>query len=122
MNRRGLVRAALALLIVTPAKATSALSFEADGTLIDIGVGDASKPVIVGLDFAGPGDRQPTALPMRWVQVKTFDPRRRVLRLSFRNRGSATLPASFELSVHQNAGTLQIGPRTRAGRFHWGDE
>lgn len=77
--------AAIAISASTGAQATSSLSFESQGYLLDIVVGDASKPIISSLSLAKPGSRQITTLPMQQVKVEIFDIKQEVLFLRFKN-------------------------------------
>lgn len=112
--------AAIAIGAFTSAQATSSLSFESQGYLLDIVVGDASKPMIASLSLAKPGSRQITILPMQQVEVDIFDTTQKVLLLRFKNPGDATLPESFLLTVKNDAGTLRIGEKSLGGSFSWG--
>jgi hypothetical protein len=112
--------AVMALAVATSAQATSSLSFEAEGYLLDIVVGDASGPVVSSLGIARPGSRTITSLPMHQVRVEVFDTRQRVLLLRFENPGNETLPESFLLTVKDGVGTLGIGGRALIGSFSWG--
>lgn len=114
------IAAALAL-ACAGAQATSSLSFEAQGYLIDIVVGDAAGPAVSQLSIARPGGTQPTALPLRDVTVQTLDARRQILRLRYRARPADAAPSpSFQLRVRGDKGTLDIGGQSLAGRFSWG--
>jgi hypothetical protein len=118
---RPLIAAAvMTILAATSAQATSSLSFEGQGYLVDIVVGDASTPIIASLGVAQPASRQIVSLPMHLVRVEIFDSRQKVLLLRFSNRGDATLPESFLLTVKGDVGTLKIGGKPVAGRFDWG--
>lgn len=118
--RLSIVAAAMALLVSTGAHATSSLSFEADGYLIDIVVGDTSQPVVSSLSIALPGSKQPVSLPMQGVKVQIFEPGQKVLLLSFKNSGDAGLPSSFLLTVKDDVGTLKMSGRSLVGSFSWG--
>lgn len=112
--------AAMTITVATSAHATSSLSFEADGYLLDIVVGDTSKPVISSLGIAKPGSRTITSIPMHRVRVEIFDTTQRVLLLGFKSPGDETLPESFLLTVKDGVGTLRIGERVMVGSFSWG--
>lgn len=118
--RSFIAAAAMAIMVSSSAHATSSLSFETNGYLIDIVVGDASKPVVSNLSIAKPGSKQPTSLPMRLVKVDIFETKHRVLLLTFKNPGDSALPGSFRLTVRGDAGTLEIGEQSLVGRFSWG--
>lgn len=112
--------AALAMMVCTSAHATGSLSFEAEGYLLDIVVGETSSPIVSSVSIAGPGARQATSLPMRRVKVGIFDTRRKILLLTFRNPGDPMLPENFRLTVKNDVGTLRIGAKSLVGRFSWG--
>jgi hypothetical protein len=114
------VAATIAIVVSASAHATSSLSFEADGYLIDIVVGDTSEPVVFDLSMAKPGSKQPTSLPMQLVKVDVFETTQRALFLTFKNPGDPALPASFRLTVRGDTGTLEIGEQSLVGRFSWG--
>ncbi len=111
--------AVIAITASTGAQATSSISFESQSYLLDIVVGDASKPIISSLSIAKPESKQSTTLPMLFVKVVVFDAKQKVLRLSFKNPGNATLPESFLLTVKEEVGTLRIGGKSQVGRFSW---
>lgn len=102
------------------AHATSSLSFEADGYLIDIVVGYSSKPVVSKLNIVRPGGKEPEALPMQMVVVEIFDAQQKVLVLDFKNPGNSGLPESFRLTVRHDVGILKMGEKSLAGSFSWG--
>ncbi len=114
-----LTGAVLAIMACTSAHATGSISFEAKGYLVDIVVGETSRPIVAGVSFAGPGSRQAMSLPMGRVKVDNFDTRRKTLALTFRNPGDPTLPENFRLTVRNEAGTLRIGAKSLPGRFSW---
>jgi hypothetical protein len=117
--RSFLVAAAL-VTVVSSAHATSSLSFEAEGYLLDMVVGDDSRPIVSGLNIAMPGSQQATSIPMRLVKIEIFDTRQKILLLGFQNPGDATLPEGFRLTVKNDAGTLRIGGKSLRGNFSWG--
>lgn len=118
---RSLIAAtAIAISASTSAHATSSLSFESQGYLLDIVVGDASKPIISSMSLAKPGSRQIAILPMQQVKVEIFDTKQKVLLLRFKNPGDTALPESFLLTVKDDAGTLRIGEKSLVGSFSWG--
>jgi hypothetical protein len=112
--------AVMTLTAATSAQATSSLAFEAQGYLLDIVVGDASKPIVASLSLAKPDSKQMTLLPMQQVKVVIFDSKQKVLLLRFTNPGDTTLPESFLLTVKDHVGTLRIGEKSLAGSFSWG--
>lgn len=112
--------AAMTIMASTSVQATSSISFEGQGYLLDIVVGDASQPIISSLSITKPGGKQSFSLPMQRVRVEIFDTKQRVLLLRFSNPGDGTLPESFLLTVKNDVGTLRIGGKPLVGSFTWG--
>ena len=106
--RSGLIAAVIAVGVCSHAGATSNLSFEGQGHLLDLVVGDSSGPVIASLSMATPGHAQRVELPARHLRTEVFDTQRRVLLLRFDNPGDPALPASFSLMVRGDAGVLVL--------------
>ncbi|MGE0497519.1 MAG: hypothetical protein AB7I35_08160 [Ramlibacter sp.] len=102
------------------AQATSSVSFEARGYLLDFVVGDDSRPAIAGLSFAAPGSTRAVQIPLRHLKVESFDTRHKTVLLRFSNPGDAALPADFSLTVRGDAGVLRINGQSFTGRFSWG--
>jgi hypothetical protein len=102
------------------AQATSAVSFEAEGYLLDIVVGNDSRPVVAGLKFAGPGGVRGVEIPLRHLKIDAFDEKQKILLLRFTNPGDAALPKDFSLTVENVVGVLKIEGRSISGRFSWG--
>lgn len=118
--RSSLVAAILALGACGSALATSSVSFEAQGYLLDFVVGSDSRPTVAGLSFAGPGSVRGVEIPMRHLRIQTFDTTQKILLLRFTNPGDSRLPKDFTLTVRNDAGVLQIEGKAMAGRFSWG--
>lgn len=118
--RSSLIAAALVLATFGSAFATSSVSFEAQGYLLDVVIGDDSRPAVAGLSFAAPGSVRGVELPMRHVRIEAFDTAQKVLLLRFTNPGDSTLPQDFSLAVRNDAGVLRIDGKSIAGRFAWG--
>jgi hypothetical protein len=119
--RSFIAAAVLVIMGLTSAQATSSLSFEVGGYLIDIVVGDASGPVISGVSIAEPGGQHPTSIPIQLVRVEVFDVERKVLLLRFdKPAADSTLSASFLLSVKGDVGILKVGEKSLSGSASWG--
>lgn len=118
--RSRFIAAALAISACACALATSAISFEAEGYLLDIVVGDDSRPSIAGLSIMMPGNARRVVIPMHHLKVEAFDTRQKVLLLGFSNPGDPALPKDFFLSVRNDAGVLKIDGKSVSGRFSWG--
>ena len=115
-----LIAAAAVISACAVAQATSSVSFEAEGYLLDIVVGGDSRPSIAGLSIATPGSSRSVEIPVRHFKVEAFDTTQKVLLLRFTNPGDPNLPGDFFLSVRNDAGILQIQGKSVAGRFSWG--
>jgi hypothetical protein len=100
--------------------ATSAVSFEAEGYLLDIVVGNDSRPVVAGLKFAVPGAMQGVEVPLRHLRVDAFDEKQKILLLRFTNPADPALPKDFSLAVRNDVGVLSIDGKSISGRFSWG--
>lgn len=100
--------------------ATSAVSFEAEGYLLDIVVGNDSRPVVAGLKFAAPGAMRGVEVPLRHLRVDVFDEKQKILLLRFTNPGDPALPRDFSLAVRNDVGVLKINDKSISGRFSWG--
>ena len=115
-----LIATAVAISACATALATSSVSFEAEGYLLDIVVGGDSRPSIAGLSIAAPGSARSVVIPVHHLKVEAFDTTQRVLLLRFTNPGDSQLPGDFFLSVRNDAGILQIQGKSVVGRFSWG--
>jgi hypothetical protein len=100
--------------------ATSAVSFEAEGYILDIAVGDDSLPAVAGLSFAGPGSVRSVEIPLRYLRIDAFDAKQKILLIRFTNPGDPTLPKDFSLAVRNDVGVLKIEGRSISDRFAWG--
>ena len=118
--RSSLIAAAFVVGAFGSAFATNAVSFEAQGYLLDFTVGDDSQPTVAGLSFAAPGGVRAVEIPMRHLRIETFDTGQKVLLLRFTNPGDPKLPKDFSLAVRNDAGVLHIDGKSIAGRFAWG--
>jgi hypothetical protein len=118
--RSSLVAAAVVLGACGSALATSSVSFEAQGYLLDIVVGGDSRPTVTGLSFATPGSGRGVEIPMRHLRIGAFDTQQKILLLRFTNPGDSKLPKDFSLAVRNDAGVLRIEGKSIAGRFSWG--
>lgn len=118
--RSPLIAVAVAISACATALATSSVSFEAQGYLLDIVVGGDSRPSVATLSLAMPGSTQSVVIPMPHIKVEAFDTQQKVLLLRFTNPGDSTLPKDFFLSVRNDAGVLTIGGKSISGRFSWG--
>ena len=102
------------------AHATSAVSFEADGYLLDIVVGNDSRPAVAGLSFAAPGSVRSIEIPLRHLSIDAFDTKQKILLLRFTNPADPKLPKDFSLAVRNDVGVLKIEGKSISGRFSWG--
>jgi hypothetical protein len=120
LMRSSLIAIVLALGACLGAHATSSVSFEAEGYLLDIVVGSNSRPVVAGLSFAAPGSVRSTEIPLRHLKVDAFDEKQKILLLRFTNPGDPALPKDFSLAVRNDVGVLNIDGKSISGRFFWG--
>ena len=122
-DMRGLHSIAIvALLLVgamSPALATSSLSFVGDGYWIDMEIGHDVAPVISSIRFHRPGDPKGVRLVRRDVTVESFDTRRRILVMHFRGSQGSDAVDPFTLSVHGEQAILETSGRKIASRFNW---
>ena len=118
--RSQFIAAAVAIGACAAVQATSSISFEAEGYLLDIVVGGDSRPSIAGLSMAMPGSAHSVEIPASQLKVEAFDATQKVLLLRFTNPGDSQLPGDFFLSVRNDAGVLQIQGKSAVGRFSWG--
>ena len=117
---RGLIAAAITISACATTQASSSVSFEAEGYLLDIVVGGDKQPSIAGLSIAMPGSARGVVIPVRHLKVEAFDTMQKVLLLRFTNPGDSQLPGDFFLTVRNDAGILQIQGQSVVGRFFWG--
>lgn len=102
------------------AHATSAVSFEAEGYLLDIVIGDDSRPAVAGLSFAAPGSVRSIEIPLHHLSIDAFDAGQKILLLRFTNPADPALPKDFSLAVRNETGILKIESKSISGRFSWG--
>lgn len=118
--RSSLIAIAFTLGTCASAFATSAVSFEAGGYVLDITVGDDSRPALAGLSFAAPGSVRSIEIPLRHLKIDTFDAKQKILLLRFTNPADPAWPKDFSLTVRNDVGVLKIEGRSISGRFSWG--
>lgn len=102
------------------AHATSAVSFEAEGYLLDIVVGNDSRSAVASLSFAAPGSVRSVEIPLRHLRIDAFDTEQKILLLRFTNPSDPALPKNFSLAVRNDVGVLKIEGKSISGRFSWG--
>jgi hypothetical protein len=102
------------------AHATSTVSFEAEGYILDIVIGNDSRPAVAGLGFAAPGSVRSIEIPLRHLSIDAFDAKQKILLLRFTNPADPALPRDFSLAVRNDVGVLKIEGRPISGRFSWG--
>ena len=112
---------ALAFTLAAPASAyaTTAVSFEAEGYVLDIVIGDDSRPAVAGLSFAAPGSVRSIEIPLRHLSIDAFDAKQKILLLRFTNPADPALPKNFSLAVRNDVGVLKIEGKSISGRFSW---
>jgi hypothetical protein len=116
---RRFAQAALALVmcgLLRVASATSSLSFDGGGYVIDLEIGDDAMPVVAAVHFHAPGDTRGVVLARATWRVIAFEPRRQ--RLLLRHDGDSAVPA-FTLSVRHREAQLVIGGRRVRASFGW---
>ncbi|KLD69613.1 hypothetical protein [Xanthomonas pisi] len=79
-------------------------------------VGSDRRPVIASIDFQAPGDNKGVLLRGSF-QVKTFDTKRRILRLIY--AGHDTRVPAFTLVVLANKSTLTVNGKQINSSFSW---
>ena len=99
------------------ASATSSLSFDGGGFVIDLEIGDDVKPMVAAVHFHAPGDAQGVVLARETWRVVAFEPRRQ--RLVLQHDDAAAVPA-FSLSVQRGDAVLVIDGRRVHASFDWG--
>lgn len=113
-------RMALALVLcglLQVASATSSLSFDGGGYVIDFEIGDDARPVVAAVHFHAPGDALGVVLARATWRVIAFQPHAQ--RLLLRHDGDAAVPA-FTLSVRRSDALLVIAGRRVRASFDWG--
>lgn len=112
-----------ALLLITAiatfclaALATSSLSFDGEGYVLDLEIGDTDRPVVASVTFHRPGGAQGVVLRGNF-RVQAFDPRRRELVLVYCGGDGRVEP--FTLTVHGNHASLAVAGRRIQAPFRW---
>lgn len=118
--RSKLIALAFTLGACAIACATTAISFEAEGYILDIVVGDDSRPAVAGLSFAAPGSVRSVEIPLRHLSIDAFDAGQKILLLRFTNPADPALPKDFSLAVKNDVGVLKTEGKSISGRFSWG--
>lgn len=118
--RSNLIALAFTVGASASAFATSAVSFEAEGYVLDFVIGSDNRPVMAGLKVAVPGAMQGVEVPLRYLRVDAFDEKQKILLLRFTNPGDPALPKDFSLAVKNDVGMLKIDGKSISGRFSWG--
>lgn len=120
---RGLRSIAIVALLfagaMSPAVATGTLSFEGGGYLIDMEIGHDVGLVISTVRFHRPGDRMWATLVRRNLTIETFDTRRRILVMHYRDSQGPDAVDPFTLSVHGQQAVLETSGRKIASKFSW---
>jgi len=98
------------------AAATSSLSFDGGGYVIDLEIGDDAVPVVAAVHFHAPGDAQGVMLARETWRVITFETRRQ--RLVLHHDDASAVP-SFTLSVRHHEALLVIDGRRVHASFDW---
>ena len=115
LKRTLLLIAAIATFCLA-AHATSSLSFDGGGYVLDLEIGDTGRPVVASVTFHKPGDAQGVVLRGNF-RVKAFDPRRQQLVLVYDGGDGRVAP--FTLTVRGGRASLAVaGTRIRAP-FRW---
>lgn len=118
--RPSLIAKVSILATCSTAQATSAVSFEAEGYVVDIVVGNGSRPAVAGLSFAAPDSVRGIEIPLCHLKIDAFDTKQKILLLRFTNPGDPALPKDFSLAVRNEGGVLKIDGKSVSGRFSWG--
>ncbi len=98
------------------AHATSSLSFDGGGYVLDLEIGDTGRPVVASVTFHRPGDAQGVVLRGNFT-VQAFDPRRQELVLVYGGGDGRVEP--FTLTVHGNRASLEVARRRIRAPFRW---
>ena len=114
---------ARALLLITAiatfclaAHATSSLSFDGGGYVLDLEIGDTDRPVVASVTFHRPGVAQGVVLRGNF-RVKAFDPRRQELVLVYGGGDGRVEP--FALTVRGSRASLAVAGRRIQAPFSW---
>ncbi len=98
------------------AHATSSLSFDGGGYVLDLEIGDTGRPVVASVTFHRPGDAQGVVLRGNF-RIQAFDPRRQELVLVYGGGDGRVEP--FTLTVHGNRASLEVARRRIRAPFRW---
>lgn len=118
--RSSLVAIVFTLATCASTYATTAVSFEAEGYILDIVIGNDSRPAVAALSFAAPGSMRSVEVPLRHLRIDAFDTGQKILLLRFTNPADPALPKDFSLVVRNDIGVLKIEGKSISGRFSWG--
>lgn len=117
---RPILFATLFSLIATePAVASSTVSFEGAGYVLDFEVGHEESDSLAGVSFGAPAVAATSVLRPPQLKIEAFDTKARTVRVRYTNPGDAALPADFEFDAHESTGALRIQGRTVTGSFDW---
>lgn len=117
MLKRTLLLIAILATFCLAAHATSSLSFDGGGYVLELEIGDTGRPVVASVTFHKPGDAQGVVL-RGGFRVKAFDPRRQQLVLVYDGGGDGRVEP-FTLTVRGGRTSLAVaGTRIRAP-FRW---
>ena len=98
------------------AHATSSLSFDGGGYVVDLEIGDTDRPVVASVTFHRLVDAQGVVLCGNF-RVLAFDPRRQELVLVYGGGDGRVEP--FTLTVHGNRASLALAGRRIRAPFRW---
>ena len=98
------------------AHATSSLSFDGGGYVLDLEIGDTDRPVVASVTFHKPGDAQGVVLRGNF-RVQSFDPRRQELVLVYGGGDGRVGP--FTLTVQGSRASLAVAGRRIQAPFRW---
>lgn len=98
------------------AHATSSLSFDGGGYVLDLEIGDTDRPVVASVTFHRPGDAQGVVLRGNF-RVQAFDPRRQELVLVYGGGDRRVEP--FTLTVQGSRASLAVAGRRIQAPFRW---
>lgn len=119
MSLKAIIAGALAAVACGSAIATSSLSFEASGHVLDFEIGDTDRPVVAGVMVSKPGGKQPVMLRPPSLSVEVFDPKKKNLVVRFKNPGDPALPPGFSFTAHRQTGVLRTEGASFKGVFRW---
>jgi hypothetical protein len=119
LSFKAIIAGALVAVACGSAVATSSLSFEASGHVLDFEIGDTDRPVVAGVMVSMPGREQPVMLRPPLLSVEIFDPKKRILIVRFKNPGDPALPPGFSFAAHRRTGVLRTEGASFKGAFRW---